>query len=289
MVENKIKEEKVVRSEKYINIGGKEACRLVIGTSRVASQKLPDGSFAADRTHDEFEMEILKFTLGIGYNFIDTARIYGDAEIIIGQAIKGIPRNKIVIATKAGFKPVSADQLRKEIDESCERLKTIPDIVLIHDRQPNLKPLVKVMDSAVDKGIVRAWGISNFQAPEIEEAVNLSQNGIAVYQAKVNLYHPRPDFGKLMEVCKKYNIPFMASSALDRGNLIEQSQVNIVETMKAKYSTTTAQCGILALLNKGLLPIVQSHNKTHIKENLNVFNIAISKSDSQKLTEIIGL
>lgn len=76
-------------------------------------------------------VEVIKESLNLGINFIDTAKGYSDSEEKIGIAINGIPRHELVIATKsaAGDKKT----ILEHIDNSLKRLKTdYIDIYQLH-------------------------------------------------------------------------------------------------------------------------------------------------------------
>src|ERR1700677_4166695 len=79
----------------------------------------------------------------MGINFIDVSPFYGltKAETILGKALKSVPRDKYVLATKAGrygHEPrdfdFSAERVTKSVDESLRRLGVgYIDIIHAHD------------------------------------------------------------------------------------------------------------------------------------------------------------
>jgi len=66
-----------------------------------------------------------------GINYIDTAPFYGQSEVLLGQALKDVPREAYYIATKVaryGLDPknmfdYSADKARESVKRSLERLQ----------------------------------------------------------------------------------------------------------------------------------------------------------------------
>jgi D-threo-aldose 1-dehydrogenase len=87
----------------------------------------------------------VRAALSLGINFIDTAALYsrGEAERIVGQALRGVPRDRFVIQTKAGHFPKPEggsyyDYSREAILRSVERSMALLgvdrlDSVLVHD------------------------------------------------------------------------------------------------------------------------------------------------------------
>lgn len=121
-----------------------------------------------------------------GVNFIDTAPVYGKgySEEVVGEAIQGIDRSKIYLATKAGLiwgegikgieNDITGKSIRKEIDDSLRRLKTdYIDLYLVH--KPDFKgtPTEETMDAMMEikaSGKVKHIGLSNYSVEKIKEA-----------------------------------------------------------------------------------------------------------------------
>ncbi len=136
-------------------------------------------------------VRMVHWALDHGINFLDTADMYegykrsvgsagGVAEQILGEALYG-RRDRAVITTKVGsdvgeganLKP---DYIRKQIDKSLSRMRTdYVDFYEFHRPDPHT-PLVEsiaVMAELIKAGKVRFWGSSNFEAPQIQEMVEL--------------------------------------------------------------------------------------------------------------------
>src|SRR3990167_6970415 len=105
---------------------GKQVCPLVFGTAAYGAGRPQDPvtKFFPYRL-DQFdeEVELLQDAIGIGYNVIDTAEAYGASEQIVGEAIRGVNRDSLVIATKVGirFDPDSPHSVTDSIMKSAER------------------------------------------------------------------------------------------------------------------------------------------------------------------------
>lgn len=123
-----------------------------------------------------------------GINFFDTADIYsyGQAEETYGQIIKDYIRSDLFIGTKVYF-PMSSKVndrglSRKHIIESCnnslKRLGTdYIDLYQCHryDDETELEELISVMDDLVHQGKILYWGVSQWSAVQICDAVHLSK------------------------------------------------------------------------------------------------------------------
>jgi len=161
-------------------------------------------------TVDEaLSFRLLDAWLDAGFNFVDTADVYsswvpghvgGESETIIGKWLRQSgKRNRIVLATKVG-KPMgegkvglSATYIREAVDASLTRLKTDHiDLYQSHDDDAGT-PLEETMEAfagLVKAGKVRAIGASNFSAPRLAEALDVSERlGLPRYESLQPLYN----------------------------------------------------------------------------------------------------
>jgi len=118
-----------------------------------------------------------------GINFFDTAQGYGfgASEGLIARALAGRPRDQLVIATKGGLRPTpgggverdaSADWVRRGVDESLKALHTdYIDLYQIHwpDPKTPFAATAGALADLVAAGKIRHVGVSNFNAPQMDE------------------------------------------------------------------------------------------------------------------------
>lgn len=155
---------------------------------------------------------LVKGAFDKGVTFIDTADVYsnGMSEQVTGQAIKQLPRDELVIATKvfgrmgaygSGEKTQAAERRydntnlwglsRKHIfdaiDASLERLDLdYVDLYQVHSFDPAvpLEETLEALDEVVKSGRARYIGLCNHAAWQIMKAVGISErNGLARYES----------------------------------------------------------------------------------------------------------
>jgi aryl-alcohol dehydrogenase-like predicted oxidoreductase len=131
---------------------------------------------------------MVKFALGKGINFIDTADVYslGESETLVGDALKGV-RKEIVLATKVRL-PMSENlnhsgatrvNIMRELEDSLRRLQTdYIDLYQIHgwDSNTPLEETLRTLDDLVRQGKVRYIGLSNYMSWQAATAVMLQRN-----------------------------------------------------------------------------------------------------------------
>jgi len=136
---------------------------------------------------------ILDGLLDAGFNALDTADMYsswipghqgGESETIIGNWLKQRGgRDKVIIATKVGKLMGSGDQglspawIRRAVEDSLRRLQTdYIDLYYAHADDPAV-PLEESLQTFADlvaQGKVRALGASNYTAPRLKQALDVS-------------------------------------------------------------------------------------------------------------------
>ena len=181
-----------------------------LGRSGLQVSPLAFGGNVFGWTVDEaLSFRLLDAWLDAGFNFVDTADVYsrwvpghtgGESETIIGKWLRQSgKRNRIVLATKVG-KPMgegkvglSAAYIREAVDASLMRLKTDHiDLYQSHDDDAGT-PLEETMEAfagLIKAGKVRAIGASNYSAPRLAEALDVSERlGLPRYESLQPLYN----------------------------------------------------------------------------------------------------
>ena len=209
-----------------------------LGASGVRISRLGLGTMTWGRDTDEHEAaEQLRFFLDAGGNFIDTAAVYGDgdSERVLGGLLGVlIPRDEVVIATKAGISFKTGERkvdnsrrsLIADLEKSLSRLGTDHvDLWQIHTWDPEspLDETLAVMDYAVNSGKARHVGVSNFLGWQLARSVTLQNPifGKAPVVSTQNEYSllNRKVEREVLPACNELGIGFLAWSPLGRGVL----------------------------------------------------------------------
>ena len=209
-----------------------------LGRSGVRVSRLGLGTMTWGRDTDEHEAaEQLRFYLDAGGNFIDTAAVYGngDAERVLGGFLGVmVPRDQIIIATKAGISFKSGERvvdnsrtsLIADLDRSLSHLRTdYVDLWQIHtwDENTPLEEVLSALDYAVSTGRARHVGISNFAGWQLARAVTLqnpifgkapiisTQNEYSLLRRKIE--------NEILPASRELGVGVLAWSPLGRGVL----------------------------------------------------------------------
>lgn len=192
---------------------------------------LTHGRSIGDDTTDR----IVRTAFDLGINFFDTADAYeaGEAETSLGKAVKGIPREDLVIATKCFFpitdKPNDRGLSRKHVTESVHKsLKRLGtdylDIMQFHrfDSQTPLDETVRAIDDLIRQGKVLYWGVSEWTGQQITDVVHIAEklnaNPPASNQPRYNMLG-RYIEQEVIPTCEKFGIGQVVFSPLAQGIL----------------------------------------------------------------------
>lgn len=308
-----------------LGMSGIDISRICLG--RMGFSRLPD-SPPGWNLGEAPSREIISRALELGINFFDTAMGYGGgaSEQILGRAIRALTtRDKVVIATK--FHPPTAEESAAGVhgqqhvadclDKSLSRLDMdYVDLYICH-RWGYHTPIEEVMeglDKAVKSGKVRAIGISNCYAWQLEKANYIAEkNGWSKFvsvQGHYNLLH-REEERDMIPCCEEEGIALTPYSPLAAGRLvklrtettprleldnmakskydttIEQDSVIIdrVAELATKHGLTTMQIALGWLLSKVTSPVVGVTKIIHIEEAAAAVGVTLSPEDIAYLEE----
>ena len=140
----------------------------------------------------EATREIVHRAYDLGVNLFDTADVYatGQAEEVLGQALRAIPRRYLVIATKAFFpmsehpndRGLSRKHLFESVEASLRRLGT--DYLDLHqchryDPETPVEETVCAYEDLIRQGKILYWGVSEWSAAQIGEACRIADRRVA--------------------------------------------------------------------------------------------------------------
>ena len=154
-----------------------------------------------------------------GINFIDTANVYGQgaAESYLGEALKDRPRDSYVLATKLFFPMsdtdlgLSAVQIHKQLDASLQRLGTdYVDLYQCHryDEETPLEETMQALTEVVEAGKVRYVGFSEWTAPQIQAAMDIS--GVVPFVSS------QPQYSMIWRTPETEVIPLCANNGISQ-------------------------------------------------------------------------
>ena len=185
------------------------------------------------RLSDSEGQKLLVKALDYGYDFFDTASLYGmgHSEKQVGKALAS-HRHEITLASKCGIKTNSEGQsisngrpevLMQTCEESLKRLKTdVIDLYYLHriDANVPVEESVGALSRLVEQGKIRTIGLSEISADSLKRAHGT--HPITAVQSEYSLWSRTPE-RKVLDTCHELDVTFVAFSPLGRQFLTGKS------------------------------------------------------------------
>jgi voltage-dependent potassium channel beta subunit len=169
-------------------------------------------------------------------NYFDNADMYasGQAEVLMGQAIKDLPREGLVISSKVFWptmpgpngRGLSRKHILESVQASLRRLDLdYLDLYFCHRFDPDtpVDEVVWAMNDLLRQGKILYWGTSEWEPHQIVEAVGVARAlnlvGPAMEQPQYNMFHRKRVENFLTPVCREQGIGLTTYSPLYYGIL----------------------------------------------------------------------
>ncbi|KAJ9456685.1 putative aldo-keto reductase 2 [Diplonema papillatum] len=281
---------------------------------------------AADRGD---AIKLIRKAVELGVNFFDTAEIYGPFvnEELLGEALKGVPRDGLVIATKFGFKngylaqgtDSRPERIRTMVEESLKRLQMdYIDILYQHrpDPQVPVEDVARTVKELIAEGKVRHFGLSESDADTIRRAHAVQP--VLCVQSEYSLWWRELE-KSVLPAMKELGIALVPYSPLGRGFLTgqitaatkfessdmrtilprfseenmkaNQGMVDLVKDIAAKKKATPAQVAlgwILAQKEVTMVPIPGTTKVHRLEENLGAVSVTFSDEELASFEDAVS-
>ncbi len=262
---------------------------------------------------EENQKDALDVSLNAGINFIDTAAMYGlgASERTVGKLCYG---KDVVIATKFPkyFFITMTRSLPEDLRESLDRLqrKTV-DLYQVHYPFPwlSIPGMMRLMADAVEKGRIRAIGVSNFSARQMRMAHKILSGyniPLASNQVEYSLVYRKPETDGVLETCRELGVTLIAYMPLSMGVLTGKYNdknkpeglrkylrfywgrefrkvlqlVDLLGKIGEKYSKSPGQAALRWLMEQdGVIPIPGVRNGKQAKHNAGALSFSMDKND----------
>lgn len=267
---------------------------------------------------------VIHRAIDVGVTFFDTAEIYDDNEILVGEALASY-RDKVVIATKCGIKNVNGKQvvdgrpgeIRNSAEKSLKRLgiDTI-DLYYLHrvDTTIPIEEVAETMKKLIQQGKIRHWGLSEAGVQTIRRAHTVCP--VTAIQSEYSMMWRQPE-EELLPALEELGIGFVPFSPLGKGFLtgtiqrdasfgksdfrsivprfmpenIEANQVlvTLVKEVAADKNVTPAQIALAWVLAQKpwIVPIPGTSKMQRLEENLGAATVQLSEQEVAALNNAL--
>jgi diketogulonate reductase-like aldo/keto reductase len=229
-------------------------------------------------------VQAVKTALQLGYRHIDTAAFYGN-EVENGEGLRasGVKREDVFICTKVRENNLLPENFTRSLDQSLANLQ-LPyvDLLLIHWNNKDIPFNISVgaLCKAKKDGKAKHVGVANFTTKMLDEAWAVTSEPLVCNQIEV---HPFINQDKVLAASKKHGMAVVAYVPIARGKV---PGAEVLERLGKAHGKSAAQVSLRYLVQLGCCSIPRTATPAHLKENLEVFDFALSDAEMAELKKL---
>ncbi len=232
------------------------------------------------------EILALRRGLDLGMTVIDTAEMYadGEAEKLVGEAIAD-RRDDVFLVSKVLPHHATARGTVAACEGSLRRLGTDRiDLYLLHWRgRVPLAETIEAFGGLQQAGLIRYWGVSNFDGPDMKELTALpGGQEVATDQVLYNLSRRGPELN-LFPMLRQLRVPIMAYSPIEQGRILGHP---VLREIAELHHATPAQIALAWVLRRDdVCAIPRASRLEHTNENRAAADIQLDQADLAQLDQ----
>src|SRR3982751_5460936 len=245
------------------------------------------GTWYIDRGDRKRAVAALRRGVDLGMTHIDTAEMYGDAELVVAEAIAG-RRDDVFLVSKVLPSNASRRGTITACERSLQRLKTDRlDCYLLHWRGSYpLAETVAAFEELVASGKIRSWGVSNFDAGDLDELLTVAGEGrIACNQV---LYHlqERAIEHAVIPWCAKHGVAVVAYSPFGHDDFPEPHSKagQVLQAIADTHGASSRQIALSFLTrDPAVFAIPKAASEAHAADNAAAGSVVLGDREIAEL------
>lgn len=260
-----------------------------LGWTRERVPIVGQGTWRMEADDPQAVVEALRRGLDLGMRHVDTAELYGAGEVErrVGEALRG-RRHQVFLASKVSPSNASYAGTLRACERSLKRLGTDHlDLYLLH--WPGAHPLeetIRAFEELVEAGKIRYWGLSNFDVPELVEAVAIAGEGRIACNQVLHHLLARQIEQALVPWCEAHEIAVVGYSPFGSGRFPSprSAQGRALAEIGRAHRATPHQVALQFLLQRGSrFSIPKAARAKHVEENAAGAALTLSGDDLRAL------
>jgi diketogulonate reductase-like aldo/keto reductase len=259
------------------------------GTLRADVSLVGQGTWNLEQTREKDAVAALQAGIAAGMTHIDTAELYGDgrAESIVARAIAG-RRDEVFLVSKVLPSNASYRGTLDACARSLTRLGTdYMDVYLLHWRGTfPLADTFRALEKLRTDGKIKAYGVSNFDVDDLEEAVAITGPGrIACNQV---LYHleERSIEHTVIPWCRQHDVAVVAYSPFGSGRFPSANSAagKVLAEIAGKRGISAYQAALAFLIQRGrVFAIPKAAQPGHVRDNAAAGDLELGAAEMNTL------
>jgi diketogulonate reductase-like aldo/keto reductase len=256
------------------------------------------GTWQMQRDDRASAVSAVRRAVELGMTHVDTAELYGEGKVeeIVRDALAGGLREQVFLTSKVKPDNASRAGTVRACEQSLRRLATDRlDLYLLHWRGRH--PLAETIGGFEElraAGKIRAWGVSNFDVDDLEEARAIAGEGaIACNQV---LYHlgNRTIEHEVLPWCERHRVALVGYSPFGSPDASfppgGREGARALEEIAAAHGVTTRAVTLAFLTRRpALFGIPKSSNPEHVAQNRAADDVVLSEGEIARIDKAFPL
>lgn len=247
------------------------------------------GTWNLERDDAKTAIEALQAGIDAGMTHLDTAELYGSGRV--ERLLRGVIQNRrdeLFIVSKVLPQNAAYHAAVAACERSLERLGTDRlDVYLLHWRGTvPLEETFGAFEALERAGKIRAWGVSNFDVADLDEALALVGEGrIACNQVLYHLGERAVELG-VVPWCQAHNVAVVAYSPFGSGRFPSPRSEGgrVLAAVASRHGATERQVALAFLMRRaGAFAIPKAARAAHALENAGAADIELTEADVQAI------
>jgi diketogulonate reductase-like aldo/keto reductase len=211
-------------------------------------------------------IDAIRSAVSLGMTHVDTAELYGSGrvETMVGEALEGM-RDRVFLVSKVLPRNATYAGTIKACEASLKRLRTDHlDCYLLHWREDlPLADTFRAFEELKTQGKIKRWGVSNFDADDLEEAHGLVGDGVITCNQVLYHLKDRTIEHRVIPWCEKHGVAVVAYSPFGSGDFPRGK----LAALAAKRGVSEHQLALRFLVRRpSVLAIPKSSNVDHVAD-----------------------
>ena len=257
--------------------------RRPFGPTKRKVPVIGQGTWYIDSGDRATAVAALRRGLDLGMTHIDTAEMYGDAEVVVAETIAG-RRDEVFLVSKVLPQNASRSGTLAACSRSLARLRTDRlDSYLLHWRGEHPLPdTIAAFEQLEREGKILSWGMSNFDVPDLEEAREIAGDGrLACNQV---LYHlqERAIEHAVLPWCEEHGVAVVVYSPYGHGNFPgpQTPGGRVLQEIAAVHHATARQVALRFLVRRpSLFAIPKASTPEHAVDNAGAGDLQLTEAE----------
>jgi diketogulonate reductase-like aldo/keto reductase len=241
--------------------------------------------------HDDRARAIaaLRRGLDLGMTHIDTAEMYGEGAVeeMVAEAIAG-RREKVFLVSKVLPEHASRRGTMAACEKSLARLKTDRlDAYLLHwPGEHPLEDTIAAFEQLQREGKILAWGVSNFDVPDLEAAWAIAGKGRLVCNQVLYHLRERAIEHAVLPWCEQHRVAVVAYSPFGHGRFPDPHTAGgrVLQRIAALHKATPRQVALRFLVRRPpLFAIPKASTPEHAADNAGAGALRLTEAELARI------